>query len=83
MHSSTLTPYHLAMQIGKGYTVFRSRVGSDVREVVAELPLSNFPAPSWIHDFPCTANYVVIPETPAFFNIPVSSKCVKCNRFYA
>lgn len=51
--------------------MFRSRVGSDVREVVAVLPLRNSPSPSWIHDFPCTANYAIIPETPASFNIPV------------
>ncbi len=61
------------LQFGGQYTVFRTHIGSDVREVIAELPLrkATFPAPSWIHDFPCTPNYMVLPECPISFDVKV------------
>ena len=66
---------HACLQFGGHYTVFRTHIGSDVREIVAELPLrkATFPAPSWIHDFPCTPNYMVLPECPISFDVKVRS----------
>ena len=69
-------------QFGGQYTVFRTHTGSDFREVIAELPLrkATFPAPSWIHDFPCTPNYMVLPECPVSFAVKVgSSTAVHCS----
>ena len=39
--------------------------------MIAELPLrkATFPAPSWIHDFPCTQNYMILPECPVYFDV--------------
>ena len=44
---------------------------SHERQEIAKISLSQFPAPSWIHDFPITKNYVVVPETPIYFNMLV------------
>ena len=75
-HKGSVTPQQTsalerAVQFGKHYTVFRTRLGSDVRETIAELPLrkATFPAPSWIHDFPCTQNHMVLPECPVYFDV--------------
>ena len=40
--------------------------------VAPQVPLRNPPTPSWIHDFPVTQNYAVLPETPVIFNLKVS-----------
>ncbi len=55
MHSR---PRFRAAQFGKHYTVFRTRLGSDQREEIAQVKLRPeiFPSPSWIHDFPCEIN---------------------------
>lgn len=60
---------------GDGYKVVRHRPESHSREEIAKIPLSQFPAPSWIHDFPITENYVIVPEMPVYFNMLV---CVSC-----
>ena len=49
----------------------RQQRESHERQEIAKIPLSQFPAPSWIHDFPITKNYVVVPETPIYFNMLV------------
>jgi hypothetical protein len=56
---------------GDGYKVVRQQRESHERQEIAKIPLSQFPAPSWIHDFPITKNYVVVPETPIYFNMLV------------
>ena len=33
--------------------------------------MRSLPTPSWIHDFPVTQNYAVLPETPVVFNLKV------------
>ncbi len=48
---------------GDGYKVVKQQRESHERQEIAKIPLSQFPAPSWIHDFPITKNYVVVPET--------------------
>ena len=60
---------------GDSYKVVRQRPGEHSREEIAKIPLSQFPAPSWIHDFPITKNYAVVPETPVYFNMLVRSSC--------
>ena len=37
-----------------------------------QVPLRSPPTPSWIHDFPVTQNYAVLPETPVIFNLKVT-----------
>ena len=37
-----------------------------------QVPLRSPPTPSWIHDFPVTRSYAVLPETPVIFNLKVS-----------
>ncbi len=60
---------------GDGYKVVKQQRESHERQEIAKIPLSQFPAPSWIHDFPITKNYVVVPETPIYFNMLVRGLC--------
>lgn len=57
---------------GVGYTVVKQPRESSTRQELATISLSQFPAPSWIHDFPITKNYAIVPETPIYFNMLVS-----------
>lgn len=59
------------MHAGDGYKVVRQRLEGHFREEIAKIPLSQFPAPSWIHDFPITENYAIVPEMPVYFNMLV------------
>ena len=34
------------------------------RTLIAEVPMDNPSAPSWVHDLPATENYIVVPDTP-------------------
>lgn len=40
------------------------------RESIAVIPHRRPLSPSWIHDFPSSTNYIIIPECPAYFNLP-------------
>ncbi|KAK9831473.1 hypothetical protein WJX81_008489 [Elliptochloris bilobata] len=60
---------NLAIGFGTDMTLYRQAAAGAPREVLARIPLSKWPTPSWIHDFPVTPNYAVIPEQPCFFNI--------------
>ena len=44
-----------------------------LEEMTLQVPLRNPPTPSWIHDFPVTQHYAVLPEMPVIFNLKVSS----------
>lgn len=55
--------------IGGSTVVFRSQPGSEKRTILAKIKLRFFPNPCWIHDFPHTENYVIIPETPCIFDL--------------
>jgi carotenoid cleavage dioxygenase-like enzyme len=59
------------LQIGGKYTVYRSQPGSPKREVIARIPLRSGTIPSWVHDFPYTENYMILPETPVYFDLKV------------
>ena len=41
-------------QFGTGMTLYRQAAPGAPREAVASIPLSKWPTPSWIHDFPVT-----------------------------
>lgn len=43
-----------ARQFGTDMTLTRQAGPGAPREVVARIPLSKWPTPSWIHDFPVT-----------------------------
>lgn len=60
---------NIVVGFGDGYKVVKQQRESHERQEIAKIPLSQFPAPSWIHDFPITKNYVVVPETPIYFNM--------------
>ncbi|EIE20145.1 carotenoid oxygenase [Coccomyxa subellipsoidea C-169] len=60
---------NLTSGFGTHYTVFRQNRATNVREEIAQVPLCSPPTPSWIHDFPVTENYAIVPETPIFFNL--------------
>ena len=52
--------------------------------MTSQVPLRSPPTPSWIHDFPVTQNYAVLPETPVIFNLKVSpSSAVQSSTAYS
>jgi len=58
-------------QIGGKYTVYRTQPGSSQRDILAQIPLRDGTVPSWVHDFPFTENYMILPETPCYFDLKV------------
>jgi carlactone synthase/all-trans-10'-apo-beta-carotenal 13,14-cleaving dioxygenase len=70
---------------GVGFTVYRQnlKTSSDsitsstassgssqpVREKIATIPHKRPLSPAWIHDFPGSKKYIVIPESPLYFNL--------------
>lgn len=60
---------NIVVGFGDAYKVVRQRREEHAREEIAKISLSQYPAPSWIHDFPVTKNYVIVPETPIYFNM--------------
>ena len=62
----------------------RSQPGSEHRETIAQIPLRSGSIPSWVHDFPYTQNYMILPETPVYFDLKVRSSAhasrVEANR---
>lgn len=60
---------NIVVGFGDGYKVVKQKRDSHFREEIAKISLSQYPAPSWIHDFPITENYVIVPETPVYFNM--------------
>ncbi|KAL1337768.1 hypothetical protein HN51_032466 [Arachis hypogaea] len=47
-----------------GYVVARMEKGSNERKVIGRVNCRGGPAPGWVHSFPVTQNYVVVPEMP-------------------
>jgi carlactone synthase/all-trans-10'-apo-beta-carotenal 13,14-cleaving dioxygenase len=60
---------------GVGFTVYRQNLKLDtstsqpVREKIATIPHKRPLSPAWIHDFPGSKKYIVIPESPLYFNL--------------
>ena len=53
----------------------RSRVCRASCAESVQVPVRSPPTPSWIHDFPVTQNYAVLPESPVVFNLKVGHLC--------
>ena len=53
----------------------RSRAYSAPGSESVQVPVRSPPTPSWIHDFPVTQSYAVLPETPVVFNLKVGHLC--------
>ncbi|KAK8916003.1 hypothetical protein KSP39_PZI022365 [Platanthera zijinensis] len=47
-----------------GYKVVRMEVGTNERKVIGRVECRGGMAPGWVHSFPVTENYVVVPEMP-------------------
>ncbi|KAG1367806.1 carotenoid cleavage dioxygenase 8, chloroplastic [Cocos nucifera] len=47
-----------------GYTVARMEPGTNERKVIGRVNCRGGPAPGWVHSFPVTEHYVVVPEMP-------------------
>ncbi|KAF7817122.1 carotenoid cleavage dioxygenase 8-like protein B, chloroplastic [Senna tora] len=50
--------------IRPGYLVVRMVPGSNERKVIGRVNCRGGPAPGWVHSFPVTEHYVVVPEMP-------------------
>ncbi|XP_042034245.1 carotenoid cleavage dioxygenase 8 homolog B, chloroplastic-like [Salvia splendens] len=50
--------------INPGYQVVRMEPGSNERKVIGRVNCRGGPSPGWVHSFPVTENYVVVPEMP-------------------
>ncbi|KAJ0031143.1 hypothetical protein Pint_12841 [Pistacia integerrima] len=50
--------------INPGYLVVRMEPGTNERKVIGRVNCRSGPAPGWVHSFPVTEHYVVIPEMP-------------------
>ena len=62
----------LAAQVGKSRVLYRLDTSTLERTKIADIPTPSLLSPSWIHDFPFTENFIIIPDTPVKFNLPVS-----------
>ncbi|KAJ1285364.1 hypothetical protein BS78_03G273800 [Paspalum vaginatum] len=50
--------------IRPGYSVVRMDAGTSERRLVGRVGCRGGPAPGWVHSFPVTDHYVVVPEMP-------------------
>ncbi|XP_028802202.1 carotenoid cleavage dioxygenase 8 homolog B, chloroplastic [Neltuma alba] len=50
--------------INPGYLVARMEAGSNERKVIGRVNCRGGPAPGWVHSFPVTEHYVIVPEMP-------------------
>ncbi|KAF5743244.1 hypothetical protein HS088_TW09G01310 [Tripterygium wilfordii] len=50
--------------INPGYLVVRMDPGSNERRVIGRVDCRGGPAPGWVHSFPVTEHYVIVPEMP-------------------
>ncbi|KAI3468206.1 hypothetical protein Pfo_024869 [Paulownia fortunei] len=50
--------------INPGYLVVRMEPGTNERKVMGRVNCRGGPAPGWVHSFPVTEHYVVVPEMP-------------------
>ncbi|KZV24912.1 hypothetical protein F511_21610 [Dorcoceras hygrometricum] len=50
--------------INPGYLVARMDPGTNERRVIGRVGCRGGPAPGWVHSFPVTEHYVVVPEMP-------------------
>ncbi|XP_057799718.1 carotenoid cleavage dioxygenase 8 homolog B, chloroplastic [Salvia miltiorrhiza] len=50
--------------INPGYLVVRMEPGTNERKVIGRVGCRGGPSPGWVHSFPATEHYVVVPEMP-------------------
>lgn len=50
--------------VNPGYLVARMEVGSNERKVIGRVNCRGGPSPGWVHSFPVTEHYIIIPEMP-------------------
>ncbi|KAG5562537.1 hypothetical protein RHGRI_005313 [Rhododendron griersonianum] len=50
--------------INPGYLVVRMEPGTNERKVIGRANCRGGPAPGWVHSFPVTEHYVIVPEMP-------------------
>ncbi|XAR70853.1 All-trans-10'-apo-beta-carotenal 13,14-cleaving dioxygenase [Bertholletia excelsa] len=50
--------------INPGYLVVRMEPGSNERKLIGRVNCRGGPAPGWVHSFPVTEHYIVVPEMP-------------------
>ncbi|RZC51327.1 hypothetical protein C5167_019756 [Papaver somniferum] len=50
--------------IRPGYVVVRMEPDSNERKVIGRVECSGGPAPGWVHSFPVTEHYIIVPEMP-------------------
>ncbi|XP_058074230.1 carotenoid cleavage dioxygenase 8 homolog B, chloroplastic [Magnolia sinica] len=47
-----------------GYTAVRMEPGSNERKVIGRVDCRGGPSPGWVHSFPVTEHYIIVPEMP-------------------
>nr|ADP37984.1 carotenoid cleavage dioxygenase 8 [Actinidia chinensis] len=50
--------------LNPGYMVVRMEPGTNERKVIGRVNCRGGPAPGWVHSFPVTEHYVIVPEMP-------------------
>uniref|UniRef100_A0A288ILT7 Carotenoid cleavage dioxygenase 8 n=2 Tax=Chrysanthemum TaxID=13422 RepID=A0A288ILT7_CHRMO len=50
--------------LNPGYLVARMEPGSNERKVIGRVDCRGGPSPGWVHSFPVTEHYVIVPEMP-------------------
>ncbi|XP_062024919.1 carotenoid cleavage dioxygenase 8 homolog B, chloroplastic [Rosa rugosa] len=50
--------------INPGYLAVRMEPGTNERRVIGRVDCSQGPAPGWVHSFPVTEHYIIVPEMP-------------------
>jgi len=50
--------------INPGYLAVRMDPGTNERKVIGRVDCTQGPAPGWVHSFPVTEHYIIIPEMP-------------------
>ncbi|PIA64773.1 hypothetical protein AQUCO_00100324v1 [Aquilegia coerulea] len=50
--------------IKPGYVVVRMEPGTNERKVVGRVNCRGGPSPGWVHSFPITEHYIIVPEMP-------------------
>lgn len=50
--------------LSPGYLVVRMEPGTNERKVIGRVSCRGGPAPGWVHSFPVTEHYIIVPEMP-------------------
>ncbi|XVF89177.1 hypothetical protein PTKIN_Ptkin19aG0109000 [Pterospermum kingtungense] len=50
--------------VNPGYLVVRMEPGTNERKVIGRVNCRGGPAPGWVHSFPVTEHYIIVPEMP-------------------